>query len=234
MTRRETPPFTSCQSRTERILALLWLPVHLFALPWLLMRLFPAIDDVRLNFACYGAGAVYMLLTQFRFLRRDFDQVCEHPFSVFILILGCYGAMLLFNMAVSGLLLLFTEELDNPNNSAVVSMAKSSGGPVAAMALYLAPLLEELMFRGAIFGGLRRRSRLLAYLAGVLLFPLYHVWGYALTDPTAWLYFLQYVPVSFLLCFCYERCDSIWGSIGLHMLINFVSLRVLTVLGELL
>lgn len=231
---RQRVPFTSRQSRAEWLLALLWLPVHLFVLPNLIVRFFPQLDDSGLNFVCYAIGAGWMLLTQFRFLRRDFDPLCENLFGIFLQVLGCYGAMLLFNMAMSGILLLFTEEVDNPNNAAVVSMVSSSGGPIAAMAIFLAPILEELMFRAAIFGALRQRSRLLAYLAGVILFPLYHVWGYALTDPTAWIYILQYIPVSYLLCRCYERSNSIWGSIALHMLVNAVALQALSVLEELL
>ncbi len=229
-----TIPFNSRQSRTELILALLWLPVHLLLLPNLLVRHFPQLDAAGLNVACYAVGAAYMLLTQFRFLRRDFDPLCEQPFDVFLQVLGCYGAVLLFNMALSGLLLSFLEEIDNPNNAAVVSMAQVSSGPVAAMAVFFAPILEEVMFRGALFGALRHRNRLLAYIAGMTLFPLYHVWGYALSDPTAWIYFVQYVPVSYLLCRCYERCDSIWGSIALHMLINYFALHALTMLEKLL
>ncbi len=232
--KHETIPFTSRQSRTELILALLWLPVHLFLLPYLLIWLFPQLDAAALNVACYAIGAAYMLLTQFRFLRRDFDPLCERPFAIFLQVLGCYGAMLLFNMALSGLLGGFLEELDNPNNAAIVSMARISSGPVSAMAVFFAPILEEVIFRGAIFGALRRRSRLLAYLVGVAIFPLYHVWGYALSDPTAWIYVVQYIPVTYLLCRCYERSDSIWGSIALHMLINYLTLQALNMLEKLL
>ena len=232
--RRETIPFTSRQSRTELVLALLWLPVHLFGLPALLAALFPVMDISTLNVAVYGAGALYMLITQFRFLRRDFDRVCDSPFYILLQVLGSYGAMLLFNMAVSTLLTGFMGELENPNNDAVVSMALTSSGPVTAMTVYFAPLLEEMLFRASLFGLLRRRSRLLAYLVLTFLFPLYHVWGYALSDPAVWIYALQYIPVSFLLCRCYERCDSIWGSIALHVLINAVALHALTLLEGLL
>ena len=146
----------------------------------------------------------------------------------------CYGAMLLFNMAVSGLLLTFLGDAQNPNNSAVVEMAQVSGGPVAAMAVFLAPLVEEMMFRGAIFGALRHKNRALAYIVGIVLFSVYHIWGYALNDPMAWIFVVQYIPVSYLLCRVYERTDTIWGSLGFHMLVNFVALNALTALERLL
>ena len=228
------PAFTSRQSRAELLLALLWLPIHLFGLPFLLVRLFPARDAAWLNFAVYAVGAVYMLGTQFRFLRREFDPLCERFASVLFEVLISYGAMMLFNLAVAGLLSLAVETIDNPNNAELVEMAKGSRGVVAAVAVYLAPIVEELMFRAGIFGALRHRNRILAYVVGIALFALYHVWGYALSDPAVWLYALQYLPISFLLCRIYERTDTVWGSILLHMLVNTVALHALELVEELL
>ena len=113
-------------------------------------------------------------------------------------------------------------------------MAGIEYGKTAALAIFLAPLVEEPVFRGAVFGGLYRRGRRLAYGASMLLFSLYHVWGYALLDPIYWVYLLQYLPVSWLLCRCYERCNSIWGSIFFHMTVNAVSISALNALSELL
>ena len=48
------------------------------------------------------------------------------------------------------------------------------------------------------------------------------------------LYALQYVPISYLLCRCYERTNSVWGNILLHMLVNFISLKALLLLEQLL
>lgn len=234
MEKRERAAFTSSQSRWERILALCWLPVHLYLLPRAICHFFPAIDTSWLNVAVYASGAVYMLLTQFRFLRRDFDPLCDRPGYMLLELLVSYGAMLLFNMAVGGILMLLVDGFDNPNNAAVVDMAQTSGGPVTALAVFLAPVVEELMFRAGIFAGLRRFGRLPAYLICMLLFSLYHVWGYALSDPVAWIYALQYLPVTFLLCRIYERTNTIWGSILLHMFINFVALNALTMLEKLL
>ena len=232
--RREQAPFTSRQSTAERILALVCLPIHLYLLPQAICRFFPTIDTSWLNVAVYAIGAVYMLLTQFRFLRRDFDPLCDRPGYMLLEILLSYGAMLLFNMAISGILLLLIEDVDNPNNAAVIDMAQTSSGPVAALAVFLAPIVEELVFRAGIFGGLRRVNRLLAYLTCILLFSLYHVWGYAISDPAAWVYALQYLPVTFLLCRIYERTNSIWGSILFHMFVNFIALNALTMLEKLL
>ena len=143
--------------------------------------------------------------------------------------------MIAFNLLLSSLLmLLLPSESTNPNNAAVMEMAGSEYGKTAALAIFLAPMVEEPIFRGAVFSLLREKSRVLAYVVSMLLFSVYHVWGYALREPIYWLYLLQYLPVSWLLCRCYERCDSIWGSIFLHMTINAVSLSALNALAKYL
>ena len=227
-------PFTSRLSTPAAILVLLWLPIHILGLPWLLYGVLGVRDEIQLNFLTYVISALYMLIEGFRFLRRDFDALWEHPLRVFLQVIGCYAAMLLMNMALSGLLSFFIDASENPNNEAVMDMMGSEYGKMSATAIFLAPIVEEMIFRAGIFGTLRRRSRLLAYVLSMALFSVYHVWGYAMSDPMSWFYLLQYIPASYLLCRCYEYCDSIWGSMFFHMLTNYVSIRALSLLEELL
>lgn len=227
-------PFTSRLSTPAAILVLLWLPIHILGLPWLLYGVLGVRDEIQLNFLTYVISALYMLIVGFRFLRRDFDALWEHPLRVFLQVIGCYAAMLLMNMALSGLLSFFIDASENPNNEAVMDMMGSEYGKMSATAIFLAPIVEEMIFRAGIFGTLRRRSRLLAYVLSMALFSVYHVWGYAMSDPMSWFYLLQYIPASYLLCRCYEYCDSIWGSMFFHMLTNYVSIRALSLLEELL
>ncbi len=231
---REAPDFHSGLSPLAALLVLLWLPVHVVGMPWLLFKVFHITDDVQINLLTYVIGAVYLLIVGFRFLRRDFDVLCEQPGRVFFQVLGCYGTMLLMNLAASGLLGLFVDAVDNPNNAAVMDMVGQDYGAMNAIAIFLAPFVEEMLFRAGVFGTIRRKSRVLAYVVCILLFGVYHIWGYALSDPMSWLYLLQYVPAAWLLCRCYEYCDSIWGSLAFHMLTNFVSLQALRLVEDLL
>ena len=229
--------FTSGMSRGEQIAALLYLPLHLWLLPSLLFSVpeTSALSDLTINLIVYVFGVVYMLILLGRFLRRDFDPLCDHfRYCVFQIVIS-YGMMLAFNLILSTLLsLLLPADSTNPNNSAVMELAELEYGKTAALAIFLAPLVEEPVFRGAIFGSLQHKNRFLAYGLSMLLFALYHVWGYALTDPVYWLYMLQYLPVSWLLCRCYERCNSIWGSIFFHMLVNAISISALSTAAEFL
>ena len=224
---------TSRLSIPEAVLVLLWLLVHVFGMKFLLVRFFGIRDNVQINFLTYLIGSVYMLAVGFPFLRRDFNVLCEHPGRVILQILSCYAAMMLMNLAVSGLLSLFVDAAENPNNEAVMGLVRVETNKMNTIAIFFAPFVEEMIFRAGIFGTIRRRSRVLAYLVSILLFSVYHVWGYALSDPMRWLYVIQYIPAAYLLCRCYERADCIWASLFFHMLTNFVSLQALNMLEEL-
>ncbi len=229
----EKREFTSRLSPLATVLVLLWLPMHVYGLPWLLVHV-GGMTDYEINFVSYAVGAVYLVAVGFSFLRRDFDVLVEQPLRVLFQVAGCYGAMLLMNMAVGGLLSFFTDPTANPNNEAVMELVSDSYGKMSAAAIFLAPIVEEMLFRAGIFSTLRHKSRWLAYLVTILLFGIYHVWGYALNDPMSWLYLVQYVPAGYLLCRCYEYSDSLWGSIFFHMLTNFVSLQLMQLAKELL
>ena len=236
----EPIPFTSRMTRGETIAVLVYLPLHVALLPMLLLSLpeTAGLSEIQLNVIVYTAGALWMLLFAGRFLRRDFDPLCDHPFYCLLQVVTGYGMVLAFNMLLSALLMMVEPELSNPNNAAWNDMVLTDFGKTAASAVFLAPLVEEPIFRGVIFSlfyprqdaPAPYRSRRLAYLVSMLLFSLYHVWGYALLDPKNWLYLLQYLPASWVLCRCYERCDSIWGSILLHMTINGVSVLTISAL----
>ena len=235
MEERKSIPFTSAMTPRERAAALLWLALHVYALPKLLTGLFRAgaLDEVGVHIVCYGVGAAALLFLLLRFWRQEFDALCDYGPGALLEVVKAYGVLLLCNLAVN-LGLLLAGRMDNPNNAAIFSMAKQDLGGMAAVAVFLAPLVEEPMFRGGVFGLLRRRSRAAAYAVSMLLFALYHVWSYALADPRCWLYLLQYLPAGFLLARCYEKTNTLWAAVFLHMTVNGVSMLAISAMGQYL
>lgn len=211
----------SRMTRRETLLALLYLPLHALGLPLLgsFLVLRGVLTPGQANLLVYAVGAAVIVAVLFGFLRRDFDTLCDNVLLSIVVILQDYALLICSSIAVS---MLF-EALgltQNDNNEAVYEMATSEFGPIAAAAAILAPIVEECIFRGAIFGGLRRKNRAVAYIVSALLFSLYHVWESAIFDPTQLWYLVQYIPASLILARCYERCESIWGVIFVHMLNN--------------
>lgn len=224
-------PFTSRLTERETVLVLVYLPLHLFVLHLVFERLAlqGTLSDAMANLLYYGLGFVYMICAAFGFLRRDFDALIDEPLRCLWEVLRGYGLMLCFNLAL-GLLALWLSGQENPNNESLMVEIEQDTRIMKALLLYLGPLVEEMLFRAGIFGVLRRKNRRAAYIVSALCFSLYHVVPYAAYSPVYWVYLLEYIPVSLLLARCYERSNSIWCSIFFHMLVNGVSLGVLSAL----
>ena len=154
--------FTSRLTKKETAAVLAWLPVHLWLLPLLLQQMINrgAMDDVAANVICYTLGVLYMLGLLFPFLRRDFDPLCDLPVYCLLEILKNYVLTYLGNMAVGALMMLvLSQGGENPNNAGLMDMADRGWNQMSTMAVFMAPIVEECMFRAGIFGTLRRYSR---------------------------------------------------------------------------
>lgn len=226
--------FQQLMTPTERVLGWIWLPVNTFLLPILAAVYVYAnpdqLSDGALNLVTFAVSAVALLLMLHRFWRESFHRMLDRPGR-------CLGAMLLgglvnyaLSLAVSPVLLLVLDgAVDNPNNAALLEIAQQDLGMIRAASIFLAPLVEETLFRGVVFGSLRPRRRVLAYALSTGLFSLLHVWQYILVsaDASLLVYALQYIPSGVALAYCYERSGSIWPPIFLHMLLNTVAFTVL-------
>jgi membrane protease YdiL (CAAX protease family) len=82
-----------------------------------------------------------------------------------------------------------------------------------------------VLFRGLVFGNLRDKSRVLAYLLSCMLFALLHVWQFAVVnrDVTYFLLMLQYLVPGLVLAWSFERSGTLWTPILLHAAANAFS-----------
>jgi membrane protease YdiL (CAAX protease family) len=233
----KTPEFNNLMRRGEKIMGWMYLPLHVFVIPFLLgvySLVSPKTpDSATLNVAYYVIGIVYVLIFMRGFLRRNFDTLLDHKANSLLSMVAAYFINAVLSYAFYAILNYvlphFGLDLDNPNNEFVNAMAEEGYKTVFAMAVFLGPIVEEVLFRGVVFGSIRKKSRAWAYVVSVALFSLYHVWQYAIAymDPTLLLYALQYVPVSIALAWCYEKSGSIWAPIFFHMAVNALSLTIM-------
>lgn len=120
------------------------------------------------------------------------------------------GAYLLFAI-LYGLLIVEPEQEDIAEGFGAV--------PVQVLLIvFLAPISEELCFRGMLYGGLREKlPRVGAALLAGLIFGVLHAFtGLTAVPPL--------VAFGFLLCLLYEKTGSVVPAILLHMLNNSVAL----------
>ena len=225
--------FSDLLKRRERILGFVWLPIHVVVLPLFLGVLAMLIlhrtpDAAALNAFYYLLSFVFVLLAFWSFLRESFHVFVQRMSYCILIIFAAY----LLNSVLSvvlNLIMNFFGELETPNNDAVAEVANLHYKQVFATAVLMAPIVEECLFRGVIFGTIARRSRALGYVVSILLFSLYHVWQFALLDHdwTMLLNAVAYIPLSAALTFCYDRTESIWTPIFFHMFVNSAALTLM-------
>lgn len=108
----------------------------------------------------------------------------------------------------------------NLNDATVSARLGASPGSTILIVVFLAPIVEETLFRGYVFGLLRERSRAAAYAVSCLLWALAHVWQYAAGDWSYLLMGLRYLAPGLVMAWTYERAGSLWGSVLLHGTVN--------------
>lgn len=183
------------------------------------------LSDAGYGVLYYVFSVAMVLLVFWSFLRHGVDLLLDWlPENLFALITG---------FAVAGVLHLLVDFLPYPvENPLLVSWVEQYQAAPAATTLIvvaLMPFVEEVLFRGLLFGGLRRYGRPAAYGMTVVLYALYNVYQFVLiTGDTRYLLTaLQFLPMSLALTWCYDNGGSIWSPVVLHMLLNGITLWTL-------
>ncbi len=113
----------------------------------------------------------------------------------------------------------------NLNDMTISAQIDAAPRTTLLIVVILAPFVEEVLFRGLVFGGLRSKSRLAAYALSCALFALLHVWQYALVsqDITYLVLMIQYLVPGLVLAWCFDRSGTLWTSMLLHAGVNALS-----------
>ena len=141
------------------------------------------------------------------------------------LVLGIsYGVGIIMAGTVIGLLyqLLGIAPTDNANETAVVAMMKAYPLMSFVAFVILGPVCEELTYRLGLFSGIRRYSKIAAYIVVILLFGLIH-FDFQTTNWTNELLNLPYyMSAGAILCYVYDK-ENLSTSMYAHVTNNLVS-----------
>ncbi len=198
---------------------ILILPV---ALTVLLEALGLSVSDAQLNFIffCVNFVATTLLLGRLCIcsLKQGFIRPGYTLQSAALGFAGIQGSNLLFSWIV----MLLKPDFANLNDGNIGAMVNDHYGLMFVGTVLLVPVVEELLYRGVIFGCLYNRSKVAAYIVSTVLFSVVHLLGYLTElDPvTLLLSFLQYLPAGMCLAWAYARSGSIFAPILIHMTIN--------------
>lgn len=210
----------------ERIGGWIYLVIDLFVLPVVLtmanMLLPKPLDDASLNFIFFSINFLCILLIFHRFLGDSFRIAKASPFRCLRSAVVGYVLYYIGNLAMGILMVSLYPNFSNVNDSSIQLMSQDNYILISIGTVFLVPLVEEVLYRGLIFGGLYNRNRIAAYAVSSLVFCAIHVVGYiGFYDPLLLLLcFLQYIPAGLCLGYAYASADTIWAPILLHMAIN--------------
>jgi CAAX protease family protein len=160
---------------------------------------------------------------KFRPLRVPLERLGMRPFALSAL--GLLVATLVAYYIAAGL---FATYVLQPNQEDVGGEL-GVGNPSIAVAVtavvmiaVLAPVAEELFFRGFVFAGLRSRWSLWpAALTSGLIFGLVHA-------PTGITTVVPLAALGFALCWLYDRTGSLWPCVIAHAINNGLALAVVS------
>lgn len=222
-------------TKLQRVGGYIYLPLHILILPLLvgmLVVFFPnQADELTANIVYFGIGFLVMIIFERKYLRNAFDRLLDNKLRNAIALIIAFAIYFIFSLLVNGMLLLaFGDEmLSNPNNEEIGQIAEGNFGAIVGLAVFLGPVVEEVLFRGVVFGALREKHRTAAFIVSIVLFAVCHVWQYAVVsmDPMILVFAIQYFAVGYALAWLYENTGCIWMPIFMHMIINAVSMSVL-------
>ena len=128
-------------------------------------------------------------------------------------------------MAVNMVVLFCMPDFINQNNETLIGILEEQPLVMIVIAIVLAPIIEEVIFRGLIFSNLQATNRIFAYAFTALFFAAIHIVGYlsTMTWQTVVLSFAQYVPATLVLARFYEKTDTIIAPMLLHAAVNTVA-----------
>ena len=114
----------------------------------------------------------------------------------------------------------------NRNDTTISAQIEDAPHMTLLIVIFLAPFVEEVLFRGLVFGCLKEKSRIFAYILSCALFAFLHVWTAAVSnwDLGYLILMLQYLVPGLVFAWAYEHSGTLWTSILLHMLVNALSL----------
>lgn len=188
-----------------------------------------------LNLIVYAITTLVLIIIFGRFILASAKEFFFKPdYSLWYVFIT--GAVMTYTGNVLATLITasITGGTQSANNETAVSLVAGNPTAMFVMSALLAPFCEEIIFRAALFRPIYFKSKIAAIAVTVLLFGLHHVWQAAITgDWMELVYIIHYIPSSAALVFCYCMFKNCFGAIVMHMLLNAVSILLLT-FGNLL
>lgn len=140
-------------------------------------------------------------------------------------VLYIYVSLLIIN----GLLSLVTDLATSENQTTIIAVFLENPVYIIFVAVVFAPIVEEILFRGIVYRGLRSlKFKWFALFMSTFLFGLVHVYDSLFTGRFDDLWFIfVYMAIGYFMTLIYERSGDILAPIFLHMIYNAIAVVTL-------
>ena len=217
----------------EQIAGTVFFVIYLVVLPFAtapLFRLAERLLDASISPSLQNAIYYYTLFAVTLIIFHSFlgrttrnfaDNLGNACKSILVGLIALYG----LNELVYRLTRMLVNNHTNLNDTTISAQIEDAPHMTLLIVIFLAPFVEEVLFRGLVFGCLKEKSRIFAYILSCALFAFLHVW----TAVSNWdlgylILMLQYLVPGLVFAWAYEHSGTLWTSILLHMLVNALSL----------
>ena len=230
MAKRKSSPY---MSPGEQIAGTVFFVIYLVVLPFATAPLFRLAERLlavsispSLQNAIYYYTLFFVTILTFngfigRTTRNFADNLGNACKAVVVGVIALYG----LNELMYRLTRLLVNNHTNLNDSTISAQIHDAPRVTLLIVIFLAPFVEEVLFRGLVFGNLKHKSRAVAYAVSCLLFALLHVWQFAVKrqDITYFLLMVQYLVPGLVLAWAYDHTGTLWSSVLLHAAANALS-----------
>ena len=220
-------------TRREALLGWIYLLASYLAIPSLIALLYNwlglPLSEAMLNILYAITNFVFVLVIFWRFLLDSFKKLLSSPWRT--LRFAALGFLMYYALSVllSQLILCIAPDFVNVNDAAIGEMTQDNYSAMAFCVIFLVPVAEEVFYRGLMFQGLHQQNRRLAYLISILIFAAVHVFSYIglYNWQTLLLCFVQYLPAGLAMAWAYEKADTIFAPILIHITINYLGMSAM-------
>ena len=218
-------------SRSEQIFGWCYLLLCQTLLPYLLNFICSGmgitLSGALLNLVYFGVNFLVVAVVFSKFWARTGNTILDQTLRIILTAAGLFGAYLLASQLVGRLIIWLKPEFFNANDQSIAAIAQNHYIPTLICTVFLVPVAEECLHRGAVFGSLFPKSKVAAYGVSTIVFSLVHI-NWLVGDPTVIaLSFLQYIPAGVCLAAAYHISGSIIAPILIHMAVNAIGILAL-------
>ena len=226
MAKRKSSPY---MSPGEQIAGTVFFVIYLVVLPFATASLFrlaerllavsisPSLQNAIYYYTLFAVTILIFHGFIGRTTRNFADNLGNACKAVVVGLIALYG----LNELVYRLTRLLVNNHTNLNDSTISAQIHDAPRVTLLIVIFLAPFVEEVLFRGLVFGNLKHKSRTVAYAVSCLL----HVWQFAVKrqDITYFLLMVQYLVPGLVLAWAYDHTGTLWSSVLLHAAANALS-----------